>query len=465
MCPSYMATRNEADSTRARANLLRQVLTHPENLRNPWDSAEVADVMDLCLSCKGCKAECPSNVDVAKLKAEWQQHYYDAHGVPLRSRVIAGFAGSMRAAALAPALYNWAVRYRPGRRRDQAPPRLRAGAEPPPLHGKTLAAWHRRAANRGGPHPNGRVHLFCDEFTNYNDTPVGIRAVQALNRLGYEVIIPPHLESGRAHLSKGLIRDARRIAIRNVELLQGVVTEEAPLIGLEPSAILTFRDEYPELVPANLKAAASRLGGRALLFDEFIVREADRGRIRREAFTDRPQKIKLHGHCHQKALASIVPTVRMLELPVNYKVQVIPSGCCGMAGSFGYEAEHFRDLPADRGARPLPRCARDAGGHAGRGAGNQLPPPDQGRHGPDRPAPGGNPRRGAGLTSAAQGGGGLRDQRIGRKRGLGRARRQSQGAGALPAGSARRGRPPRSAARPPPAGRRPVPAAGSLRRS
>ena len=341
MCPSYMATRSEADSTRARANLLRQVLTNPENLRNPWDSEEVAGVMDLCLSCKGCKAECPSNVDVAKLKAEWQQHYYDAHGVPLRSRVIAGFSGSMRAAALAPALYNWAIHSGPVASGIKRLLGFAPGRSLPPLHRETLAAWHRRAANRGGPYPNGRVHLFCDEFTNYNDTPVGIQAVQALNRLGYEVLIPPHIESGRAHLSKGLIRAARRIAIRNVELLQGVITEEAPLIGLEPSAILTFRDEYPELVPANLKAAATRLGARALLFDEFIVREADQGRIRREAFTDRPQQIKLHGHCHQKALASIVPTVRMLELPVNYKVQVIPSGCCGMAGSFGYEAEHF----------------------------------------------------------------------------------------------------------------------------
>ncbi len=342
MCPSYMATRNEKDSTRARANMLRHVLSHPEDLKNPWDSAEVAEVMDLCLSCKGCKAECPSNVDLARLKAEWQQHYHDAHGVPLRSRLVASFNSSMRLASLAPALYNWVI----------AAPVLSqwikrfAGFSPkrslPPLHRTTLAAWHKRHANPAGrAYPHGRVHLFCDEFTNYNDTPAGIAAIELLNRLGYEVVIPAHVESGRAHFSKGLVRDARAFAIRNVELLKDVITGDAPLIGLEPSALLGFRDEYPDLMPDDLKGAAQGLAKNALLIDEFIAREAGAGRIRRGSFTTKPQTIKLHGHCHQKALSSLVPTVKMLELPAHYKVQLIPSGCCGMAGSFGYEAEHF----------------------------------------------------------------------------------------------------------------------------
>jgi len=342
MCPSYMATRNEADSTRARANLLRQVLTHPRDVRNPWDSAEVAGVMDLCLSCKGCKSECPSNVDVTRLKAEWQQHYHDTHGVPLRSRLVAGYARSMRLAALAPALYNWAV---------AAPDVSRwikrfAGFAPerslPPLHGTTLAAWHARHANpTERAYPHGRVYLFCDEFTNYSDTPLGIKAVQLLNRLGYEVVIPAHVESGRAHLSKGLVRDARALAIRNVELLKDVITADAPLIGLEPSAMLGFRDEYPDLMPPHLKAAAAALAKNALLIDEFIAREAAAGRIRSGSFRARERTIKLHGHCYQKALSSQSPTVRMLELPAGHKVSLIPSGCCGMAGSFGYEAEHY----------------------------------------------------------------------------------------------------------------------------
>ncbi len=373
MCPSYMATRNEQDTTRARANMLRDVLTHPQNVRNPWDSEAVKGVMDLCLSCKGCKSECPSNVDVARLKAEWQQHYYDTHGVPLRSRLIANFTGAMRLAALAPRVHNWFATGAPA-------PLLKrlAGFAPqrslPPLHTTTLAAWHRRHANQTGlggmtagrarppggpvnatkqgglpggqalptnPFPHGRVYLFCDEFTNYHDTAIGIKAVELLNRLGYEVIIPRHVASGRAQFSKGLVRDAQKLAIRNVELLQDIITAKTPLIGLEPSAILGFRDEYPDLMPAHLKAAAQGLSKHALLIDEFLAREADAGRITSAAFKAGKKTIKLHGHCHQKALSSLVPTVKLLELPAGHKVQLIPSGCCGMAGSFGYEAEHF----------------------------------------------------------------------------------------------------------------------------
>ncbi len=342
MCPSFMATRNEQDSTRARANMLRDVLSHPEHQENPWDSAEVAAVMDLCLSCKGCKAECPTNVDVTRLKAEWLQHYHDAHGVPLRSQLVAGFARSMRLAALAPRLYNWAVTAPDTSRWIKRIARFAPQRSLPLLHETTLASWHSRQANPAHQRfPHGRVHLFCDEFTNFNDTPLGIKAVQLLNRLGYEVIIPKHGESGRAHLSKGLVRAARVIAIRNVTLLREVITADAPLIGLEPSAILSFRDEYPDLVPADLKDAARALAKNALLIDEFIAREMAAGRITSASFAPRAQAIKLHGHCHQKALSSLVPTVKMLELPPGHKVQVIPSGCCGMAGSFGYEVEHY----------------------------------------------------------------------------------------------------------------------------
>ncbi len=351
MCPSYMATRNEADSTRGRANLLRQVLTHPRNVQNPWDSPEVAEVMDLCLSCKGCKTECPSTVDVARLKAEWQQHWLDAHGVPLRTRLVANFGRMMRWATKAPRLYNGLVSSRVTGGVLKKISGFAAQRSLPPLHTTTLTAWHAQHGNQaGGPtragsarplFPQGRVHLFCDEFTDTLDAAIGIKAVELLNRLGYEVVIPAHLESGRAHLSKGLVREAQRLAIRNVELLKNVITAEAPLIGIEPSAILGFRDEYPDLVPEQLKHAAHTLAKNALLIDEFIAREADAGRIRPESFRAAECVIKLHGHCHQKALASLAPTVKMLGLPAGHMVTVISSGCCGMAGSFGYEAEHF----------------------------------------------------------------------------------------------------------------------------
>jgi FAD/FMN-containing dehydrogenase/Fe-S oxidoreductase len=358
MCPSYMATRNEQDTTRARANILRHMLTHPRNAARPFDSEEVAAVMDLCLSCKGCKSECPSNVDIARLKAEWLQHYHDTHGVPLRSRLVAGFSRSMALASLVPGVFNWFVTNSVTSRLVKKVASFAPQRSIPKLHRTTLRRWFAKHANvgaspddaRGRPQgtplqksafPHGRVFLFCDEFTNYNDTDVGIKAVQLLNRLGYEVVIPEHVDSGRAHLSKGLVRAAQKLAIRNVELLAPVVTAEAPLIGIEPSAILGFRDEFPDLMPPHLVAPARALAKNALLFDEFIAREAGAGRIRAESFTTAPRLIRLHGHCHQKALSSLTPTIRALQLPTNYSVVTIPSGCCGMAGSFGYEKEHF----------------------------------------------------------------------------------------------------------------------------
>jgi Fe-S oxidoreductase len=334
-----MATRNEQDSTRARANLLRQVLTSSNE--NALASPEIHSVMDLCLSCKACKAECPSNVDVARLKAEALQHHHDLHGIPLRTRIIAGFSRAMRLASLSPRLYN-AITRSPGI--SSYLKQLIGFAEKrslPPLHPTTLTAWHRRNANPSHyDYPNGTVHLFCDEFTNYNDTPIGIQAIQLLNRLGYRVLIPHHLESGRAHLSKGLVRKARDIATQNVRLLHPIITASSPLIGIEPSAILGFRDEYPDLVPPDLKSAAQSLASNTFLIDEFLAREADANRITSHSFTHQPRHIKLHGHCHQKALSSITHTVRILEIPSNHTVSLIPSGCCGMAGSFGYETEH-----------------------------------------------------------------------------------------------------------------------------
>jgi FAD/FMN-containing dehydrogenase/Fe-S oxidoreductase len=340
MCPSFMATRNERDTTRARANILREVLTR-SNKENPFDSDEISEVMDLCLSCKGCKSECPSNVDVARLKAEWLQQFYDARGVPFRSRLIANYSRSMALASLAPALFNFIVSNGVTAPLFKRFAGFAAGRSIPKLQATTVRRWHRIHANKRGPFPHGRVFLFCDEFTDYNDAEVGIKAVKLLNRLGYEVVIPTHVESGRAQISKGLLREAQRLAVRNVELLKDVVKKEMPMVGVEPSAILGFRDEVPDLVPPHLIPAAKELARHAVLIDEFIAREAEQGRIRPESFTEQPRKIKLHGHCHQKTLSSLTPTVKALELPLHYQVQIIPSGCCGMAGSFGYEAEHF----------------------------------------------------------------------------------------------------------------------------
>ena len=339
MCPSFMATRNEKDTTRARANILREFLTHSEKL-NRFDHEEILDVMDLCLSCKGCKSECPSNVDVAKLKAEFLQHYYDANGVPFRSRLIANFTASSRLGAIVPGFYNFVmtskgisglVKRISGFARDRSMPTL---------YKTTLRRWYKSKRPRPGK-TNRKVYLFCDEFTNYNDTETGIKAILLLEKLGYDVIIPEHIESGRAWLSKGLVREAKKIANKNVSIFKDLINAETPLIGIEPSAILTFRDEYVDLATDDQLEAAKKLATNVYLIDEFFSAEIQKGNIDSSLFTKEKKLIKLHGHCQQKALSSVLPSVKMLSLPENYTVEVIPSGCCGMAGSFGYEKEHY----------------------------------------------------------------------------------------------------------------------------
>ncbi|AQG81268.1 FAD-binding and (Fe-S)-binding domain-containing protein [Spirosoma montaniterrae] len=345
MCPSYMATRNEKDTTRARANILREMLTHsPKD--NRFDHEEIKEVYDLCLSCKGCKNECPSNVDVAKLKAEFLQHYYDANGVPLRSRLIANFTRLVGLASYVPWAWN-GILGTPALRRIAN--RI-VGFHPDrtmPLLGKTtVKSWFKgqkstAKVSAGQKNQTPSLFLFCDEFTDYNDVLVGQKAIQLFERLGYAVVIPEHGESGRAALSKGMLKYAKTLADRNVLALKDILSEETPLVGLEPSAILTFRDEYPDLVSAELVDDAKRIAQYTLTFEEFVARELDAGRIRPEQFTEEKRVIKLHGHCQQKAVSSLVPGKKALSLPKNYTVQLIPSGCCGMAGSFGYEAEHY----------------------------------------------------------------------------------------------------------------------------
>jgi Fe-S oxidoreductase len=231
----------------------------------------------------------------------------------------------------------------------------------PALSPVTLRAWEKRHFRKGAKvnYRKGKVCLFADEFTNYNESDIGIKAVMLLEKLGYEVIIPRHRESGRTFLSKGLLRSARKIAVKNIIMLRDIVSDDQPLVGIEPSALLTFRDEYPEIAGSALNSDARALARNAFLLEEFICREIDRGNISPEQFTDKAMKVLLHGHCQQKAIASTAPTVRMLSLPVNYRVEEINDGCCGMAGAFGYEKEHF-DLSMKIGEMVLFPSVRSA---------------------------------------------------------------------------------------------------------
>lgn len=339
MCPSYMATRNEKETTRARANILREYLTNSDKT-NRYDHEEIKEVMDLCLSCKGCKSECPSNVDVAKLKAEFLHQYYKDHGVPLRSRLIGNFSKLSKIASYVPWAYNFIFENAPLRKIANSVVGFHPERSMPLMAKETFRKWFNNHTKNTKPNAS-KVYLFADEFTNYNDAEIGKKAVILLEKLGYEVIIPQHVDSGRAYLSKGMLDEGKALANKNITLLKDVITSETPLVGIEPSAILTFRDEYPDLVDEHLLEDAKALAKNVLLFDEFIAREVDKKAISKELFTKEKKMIKLHGHCQQKSLSSLVFSKKMLSLPENYEVQLIPSGCCGMAGSFGYEKEHY----------------------------------------------------------------------------------------------------------------------------
>jgi Fe-S oxidoreductase len=344
MCPSYMATREEHTTTRARANILREYLSRSPR-QNPYNHQEIYDVMDLCLSCKACKSECPSNVDIAKYKAEFLQHYYDSNGIPLRTRLIANIAPLSRLAFVWPAAYHWLTTHPLPSGRMKRTLGIAAERSLPRLAEQRFRLWMRRHLKTSQPaeaFPNGSVYLFADEFTEYNDAHLGSASVLLLNALGYYVNVVPHPQSGRAYLSKGLVRKAARLARRNVEVFQDIISDTSPLIGVEPSAILSFRDEYPQLVGEKLKPAALEMGKHAYLLEEFLLREMKAGKIRKEQFHLEQKTMLLHGHCHQKALASTSPTLEVLAFPENYTVREIPSGCCGLAGSFGYEEEHYQ---------------------------------------------------------------------------------------------------------------------------
>lgn len=339
MCPSYMALKDENTTTRARANLLREFLTNSTKV-NPFDHREIFEVMDLCLSCKACKSECPSNVDITKLKAEFLQHYYDANGISFRSRLIANITTINKLGSILPGLFNFFQKNGFFSAIIKGTLGFADERNIPILYSTTLRGWNAKNNNQHVQYSK-TVYLFADEFTNFNDVGIGIKCIRLLNHLGCKVIIPDHEESGRTYLSKGLVRKAKKLAMKNVTRLNAIITSDRPLLGIEPSAILTFRDEYPELVDKSMKESAQQLSKNVFLIDEFIVNLLKGEPNLRSKFTSELKVVKLHGHCHQKALASVDSTINMLSIPINYKVEEIKSGCCGMAGSFGYEKEHY----------------------------------------------------------------------------------------------------------------------------
>ncbi len=362
MCPSYQATTDEKDSTRARANILREFITHSDR-KNPFDHYEIKEVLDLCLSCKGCKAECPSNVDMGKYKAEFLQQYYQTNGVPFRSRLISSYASLNQMASMLPGLFNLfsqSAVFSPIIKKIAG---FALKRQLPGLHPTTWQEWASKnlAKLNQSVSPLRKIVLFCDEFTNFNDTPLGMNACFLLNKLGYYIEIPKVKESGRASISKGLLKKAKGFADYNITVFFRYAQQGIPIIGIEPSAILTLRDEYPDLCSETLLEKANTVAANTFIIDEFICRELDNGVIDSEKIITKPLQIYLHGHCHQKALSSVNHTIKMLSLIRNAQIKEIECGCCGMAGSFGYEKEHYKIsmaigelklFPAIRAAEP-----------------------------------------------------------------------------------------------------------------
>jgi FAD/FMN-containing dehydrogenase/Fe-S oxidoreductase len=331
MCPSYRASKNEKDTTRARANTLREFLTNSDQ-SNRFNHKELKQVFDLCLSCKACASECPSNVDVAALKAEFLYQYQETNGYSFRSKLFANNVKYNKLGSITPALTNIVLN-------SSLAKGIMGVAQQrsvPKLASKTFSKWY---ANQTRSSSNKKVYLFNDEFTNYYDVEIGKDAITVLEKLGYEVVVLNHKESGRSFISKGFLKEAKQVCNENISLFKDVISKETPLIGIEPSAILTFRDEYIRL--ADDKKAAQKLSKNCLTIEEFLQQENENGNINNSLFTKEYKILKIHGHCHQKALSSTAASFTILNIPTNYSVTILNTGCCGMAGSFGYEKEHY----------------------------------------------------------------------------------------------------------------------------
>ena len=336
MCPSYHATRNEKDTTRGRANALREFLT-VSNEKNRFDHKELKEVFDLCLSCKACGSECPSNVDVATLKAEFLYQYQEANGYPLRSKLFAYNTKlnrlSSKVAGLTNAVYgsdflSGLLKKSAGVALERSLPKVSSFD----FNNYIQLFEKQRDISKS------KIILYIDEFTQYLDVELGKDAIELLTRLGYEVVLF-FGESGRTYLSKGFLRQAKKLALTHIPKLKFFADAGTPVIGLEPSAILTFRDEYKRFSQDLETTNAIALN--CFLLEEFLSQEIQKGQLTADYFTKEAKTIKIHNHCHQKALSNQKVTFDVLNLPENYSVSIIASGCCGMAGSFGYEKEHY----------------------------------------------------------------------------------------------------------------------------
>jgi FAD/FMN-containing dehydrogenase/Fe-S oxidoreductase len=335
MCPSYQATRNEAHSTRARANVLRELMTRPKDETSPFSAEEIKESLDLCLSCKACKTECPSSVDMAALKAEAMFHFYSEKGFDLRTKFFGKFDAYARWASISPGLSNALLKNPKIERIFKK--KLKIAPE------RSLPKFNKKRASRI-PNPSQKsdseLVLYIDEFSEFQDGEIVRAAVELLQRLGYKFAMV-YAPSGRAAFSKSMLKHAEKSAEKVLDELRSYLEKGLPIVGVEPSAVLGFRDEYLKL-RLNRDEEIQKLAKQAFTIEEFLFSQMEKGQLNSELFHSDRAEVHIHLHCHQKALSHMKYSKSVLSLPVNYKVRLIPSGCCGMAGSFGYEEEHYQ---------------------------------------------------------------------------------------------------------------------------
>ncbi len=362
MCPSFQATREEMHSTRGRANLLRAMISTglPGN-ENAEEAAHAA--LDLCLECKGCKAECPSGVDVAKLKYEFLNNYYKSHRRPLRDYLFANIASLGRLGQAATPLTNWMLHSGAGKVLGERLFGLSAK--------RSLPAFRRKSSLQTTAVQTAEVFFLRDPFIELFYPEIAQAAIKVLESAGCKVAVLPIVGAGRTLISKGLLPQAQEHARRVLQAIEARDPQRRiPVVGIEPSEIYTLKDEYLDLLPAEAGAAA--LAKRAYMLDEFLLRpgpndESYLEKLRAVIAKPENKSVLLHGHCYQKAqppaddgIASGAQATAALLSALGFEVEMVDSGCCGMAGSFGYESEHY-DLSMQIGEMVLFPAVRSAG--------------------------------------------------------------------------------------------------------
>lgn len=360
MCPSFMALRDESASTRGRANALRLAMTGALGTDGLADH-RVYEVLDLCLSCKACKAECPSLVDMARIKAEFTAQYYDAHGVPLRSWVFGHIHRLNQLGSRFPRLSN-AVLRSPVARSMFGHMGITTQRQFPLFARERFSVWYRKHYSANEYNDYKAPVLISDTYTEYNYPYLGQAVLRVADAAGFGIQVwgPRQIDCcGRPLISKGLLDDARWLARRNVRRMAPAVKRGERFMLIEPSCAAAFRDEYPDLVPSNQREDARLVAQAVITVEEWLAEAADAGLLDRLEFDDTPGQIVLHGHCYQRALWGTGAVHRMLRLIPNCEVTELDDGCCGVAGSFGFEAEHY-DLSVQIGEQRLLPAVREA---------------------------------------------------------------------------------------------------------